>query len=276
MAMESARGRTAEEFANTRRQVGERVFYALYQGSPRNPAGGLFMRSWFDPYADPPERPVATIIGIDPADTGEGDETGIIAAALDQDGTIVLTEDWSAQMTADQWAQQAVLLALTTGAREIALEAYAAATTYVSVIKRAYRQMHRDAVEKRRAGAVLTDVERAALPELPPFLVYKWRAGARVDSVGRSALLRQAFETRRARTVEYKLDVFINDACDWQAGQHQPDRVSAAIIAHDRLAELSAGRMTVGAPVGEANRNYRPPAWLSRSITDGGPLRGIG
>lgn len=270
VAMESARGRTAEEFNNTRRQVGDRVFYALYQGSPRNPAGGLFLRSWFDPPADPPERPVATVIGIDPADSGEGDDTGIIAAVLDQDGTIVLTEDWSAQMTADQWAHQAVMLALTTGAREIALEAYAAADTYVSVIKRAYRQLHRDAIEKRRAGAVLTGIEKAALPELPSFMVYKWRAGARVDSVGRSALLRQAFETKRARVVETKLSVFVGDACDWQAGQHQPDRVSAAIIAHDRLAELGGGRMTIGLPVDrERGRNDRAPEWLSRKITNG-------
>ena len=96
---------------------GERVWYALYQGSPVIPSGGLFARDWFEPRLEtPPTMPVASVVGIDPADSGVGDETGIIGAMLDQDGTVVLTEDWSGQMTADVWARQAVILALTIGA----------------------------------------------------------------------------------------------------------------------------------------------------------------
>ena len=62
-------------------------------------------------------------------------------------------------------------------------------------------------------------------------------------------MLRQALETRRARIVEHKLAAFAEDACGWQIGQHQPDRVAAAIIAHARLAALGGGRMTVATPV---------------------------
>lgn len=263
--MDSARGRSQEEFEQTRRKIGERVWYALYQGSPRNPAGGLFLRSWFDtrlPTA--PEKPVATVIGIDPADSGEGDETGIVAASLTGDGTVVLTEDWSAQMTSDEWARQAVLLALETGAREIAMEAYASATTYASVLKRAWQDIHAEALEKKKRGAFLSEITRAALAPQMPFTIFKWRGRSGADAVGRSALLRQAFETGKCKTVEHKLAVFEAEAADWQAGQHQPDRVAAALIAHDRLAALGGGQVLMSAPL--TGVPSAAPAWLRRRI----------
>lgn len=261
--MVSARGRTQREFEQTRRQVGERVWYALYQGSPVIPSGGLFARDWFEPRRESaPEHPVAAVVGIDPADSGEGDETGIIGAMLDQDGTVVLTEDWSGQMTADVWARQAVLLALTIGAREIAMEAFATATTYEAVIRRAWQTLHQEARTKAVTGAVLTPVEERALSPNMPFTIHKWRATG--DAVGRSALLRQACETGRCRTVEYRLGVFESQAADWQQGQHQPDRVAAALIAHDRLAALGSGQMSMSAPLG--SRPVTSPDWLKRRV----------
>lgn len=264
--MVSARGRTRDEFEQTRRKVGERVWYALYQGSPRNPAGGLFMRAWFDNTRLPvaPDKTVATVIGIDPADSGEGDETGIVAATLAEDGTVILTEDWSGQMTADEWARRAVMLALNTGAREIAMEAYASATTYVSVIKRAWKDIHDEVVAKRTRGNYLSPIEERALSANMPFTIFKWRGRNGADAVGRSSLLRQAFETGKCKTVENKLAVFEAQAADWQAGQHQPDRVAAALIAHDRIAALSGGRVLMSVPVD--GPPTAAPAWLKRRI----------
>ncbi|AGT12742.1 terminase [Mycobacterium phage Phelemich] len=273
--MESARdGVTVDgevvkrNFPKTRRDVGERTWYALYQGSPRNPAGGLFMRKWFEPrLEDAPPNPVAAIVGIDPADSGEGDDTGIIGGYLTSAGKVVLAEDWSGQFTPDEWAKQAVQLALTMGAREIAMEAYAAANSYRDAIRRAYRDMHRAVVEKQHGGAMLTPLEQRLLPDIPPFTIYKWRAGGKVDAVGRSALLRQALETKHCQTVEFNMSVFEEQACDWQAGQHQPDRVSAAIICHDRLAALGNGGMNItGPPTGGPRKPPPPPAWLQRKI----------
>jgi len=265
VVMDSARGRTRSEFEQTRRKVGERVWYALYQGSPRNPAGGLFMRSWFDTrLSEPPERTVASVVGVDPADSGEGDETGIVAASLVGDGSVVLTEDWSGHFTADEWARQAVILALTVGAREIAMEAYSAATTYVAVLKRAWKDIQAEAVAKKRSGAKLSDIEVLALPVQMPFYVFKWRGRGTTDAVGRSSLLRQAFETGKCKTVEHKLSIFESEAADWQAGQHQPDRVAAALIAHDRLAALGSGQISMSSPV--PIRPVESPAWLKRRI----------
>lgn len=251
-AMESARGRTRAEFDNTRRDVGDRVWYALYQGVPRNPAGGLFMREWFEPrLTGTPEDVVATIVGVDPAETGDRDETGIIAGALTAGGKVALTEDWSGKMTSDQWGRKAVKLALTLGAREIALEAYAAADTYVSVLKHAYKAIREEALTALNDGETIDEAQAHALHEQPPFRIFKWRAGGKVDAVGRASLLRQALETKRCRTVAYRLAVFEDQAADWQAGQHQPDRVSAAIIAHARCVALAGGQMTLAYPLYE-------------------------
>lgn len=264
-AMVSSRGRTKAEFEATHRSVGDRTWYAMYQGSPTNPAGGLFERAWFEPRLENvPPMPVAAVVGVDPADSGEGDEVGLIGGYLAQDGTRILAEDWSAQMSSDAWGVQAVTLALTMGAREIAMEAYAAANAYVNVIKSAWRAIHAAALEKAAAGAVLTPVEQRACVADMPFTIYKWRTPG--DPVGRAAQLRQALETKRCRTVEYKMGVFEAQAADWQSGQHCPDRVSAAIITEHRLAALGSGQMSMAAPV--SGRPHDAPAWMRRRVTD--------
>lgn len=263
--MVSARGRTKDEFEQTRRQVGERVWYALYQGLPTNPSGGLFERSWFDPPVPAPERPVAAVVAVDPADSGEGDETGILSAVLDGDGTMVFTEDRSGLFTSEQWSVRAVELALTVGAREIALEGFATYKTYESVVKHAYTGIHRKAREDLAQGKSLSAIQARALAPVPPFMIVKWTAGG--DPVGRAAGLRQALETKRARVVAHKMTAFIDQAADWQAGQHCPDRVSAAVIAHDRLDKLASGVTAYASPLHEQKRDA--PSFLTRRVSDG-------
>ena len=254
-------------FAQTRKQVGERTWYALYQGSPRNPAGGIFQRAWFDPrLPQPPSYPVASVVGIDPADSGEGDETGIVCGMLYHDGQAkaALTHDRSGMFTSDQWAREGVLLALEQGARVIAVEGYTAAKTYLRVVRQAYTAIHNEAVAKRKSGALLTPVEQRAMTDIPPFQIKPWRGANKADAVARAGGLSQSLETGRCRTVEGSLAVFEEQACDWQMGQHQPDRVAAAIIVHDILMEMAGAQMQIAAPV---NRTpTAPPAWMRRHI----------
>ena len=255
-------------FPMTRKQVGERTWYALYQGSPTNPAGGIFQRAWFDPrLPQPPDYPIATLVGVDPADSGEGDEAGILAGALYAEGgeaKVALTHDRSGQYTSDQWATVAVTLALEVGARILAVEGYTTAKTYLRVVRQAYTALHNEAVAKRARGELLTPVEQRAIPDIPPFIIKPWRGPSKADAVARSGALSQAFEVGRARTVEFVLRVFEEQACDWNPGQHQPDRVAAGVIVYDELMELAGGQMTVASPV---NRQpAAPPAWMRRKI----------
>lgn len=262
VAMISARGHTAADFEKIRRQVGERVWYALYEGSPTPSEGGLFTRAWFDDHRieTQPERSTMRIVAVDPAETGEGDEAGIIAAALLPDGTVALTHDRSEQMTSEQWGQAAVKLAMETHASEIAIETYTAGTTYVNVVKRAIKA-YRDALRKDYDGQ---DVETAkALRRTEDLKVHAWRGKG--DAVARSALLRQAVEVGTCAVVADELATLEEQAVTWQTGQHQPDRVAAAIIAHDRLIARggrtsSLGNPTRTMPTGPA------PSWMTRRL----------
>lgn len=271
--MVSARGE--RDWEETRRDVGERTWYSLYQGSPRNPSGGLFKRSWFTDPLDIPPTPVAGIVGIDPADSGKNDETGIIGGYLCANGKVLLARDWSGQFTSDEWSTRAVLLALEMGAREISMEAYASADTYVTMLKRAWTDVHNAAMAKKRAGAPLSRVEKRACAADMPFAIRKWRGRSGSDAVARSGLMRQAFETGKAKVAPVEMSVFVEQACDWQSGQHQPDRVAAAVIVHDRLVKLSGGQMTTATPTDDSlSESTRPrpdvatvtPIWLRRSL----------
>lgn len=262
VAMTSARGRTPEQFATRRRQVGERVWYALYQGTPTPAEGGLFTRTWFDTHQldEQPDRSTMRIVAVDPAETGEGDEAGIIAAALLPDGTIALTHDRSEQMTSEQWGQAAVKLAMETQASEIAVETYTAGTTYVNVVKRAIKA-YRD---KLQAGFDGNDrAIAAAIRRTHDLKVHPWRGKG--DAVARSALLRQAVEVGTCRVVTDEMTTLVEQAVTWQQGQHQPDRVAAAIIAHDRLVARGGRTSSLGNPARPATA-APAPAWITRKI----------
>lgn len=51
--LESARGRTPEQWQAIRTRVGERTWNALYQGRPSSPAGTIFKREWWQRYSVP-------------------------------------------------------------------------------------------------------------------------------------------------------------------------------------------------------------------------------
>ncbi|CAN3128595.1 hypothetical protein ACNUDN_11800 [Mycobacterium sp. smrl_JER01] len=233
VAMVSAIGRTADDFAEIRRGVGERVWAAMYLGVPSTPEGGLIKAAWLDDWRMPvaPATPIKTVVAVDPADSGEGDETGIVAAALTADGTTVLLADQSGHMTSDAWATKAVQLALDVGASEISVEAFAAGTTYTRVVKEALARARPD--------------RHIIVSPWPP----RGSGRGKGDAVARAAALLQAAEVGTFRLAGHHPD-WEAQAVGWQSGQHQPDRVAAAVIAHDVLVHAAAGRMTLAAPIG--------------------------
>lgn len=84
------------------------------------PEGNLIRAEWLDSHRLPsaPPRPVKTVVGVDPSDSGQGDACGIVAASLGSVGTAVVLADVSAPLTSDAWANRAVELAITLGASE--------------------------------------------------------------------------------------------------------------------------------------------------------------
>jgi hypothetical protein len=106
----SARGRTTEEWEEKKTAVGSRWWFALYQGRPAPPEGGIFQRAWFDRnrVGVPPElRYVITM--VDPADNqGDGDEAGIITGGIDAHGDIYVLSDDSGNYTVARWVRVAI------------------------------------------------------------------------------------------------------------------------------------------------------------------------
>lgn len=254
--LESARGRTKADFEAIERSVGKRVWNALYQGSPKPPEGGLFSQAWFDAHrvAEMPERTKVRIVAVDPSESGEGDEAGILGACLLTDNRVLLTHDWSFQATSDQWAKRAVDLALATDATDIFIETYTAGTTYINVVKTAISDLIKDPRVGPQAKIALHALGHR---------IRGWRGTG--DSVARSGLLRQAMEVGTCTVLGHELADFEQQATLWQPGQHQPDRVAAAVIAHDRLVTMLGKQVQIGAPTRTPGVSGRNP-WLDKKV----------
>ncbi|MGU3501890.1 terminase large subunit domain-containing protein [Mycobacterium sp. C31M] len=223
--------RSVQDFREIERAVGPRAWAALYLGVPSTPAGTLIRADWLDAHRLPaaPQRPVKVVVGVDPADSGERDAAGIVAASIASDGTVAIIADATGQYTAEQWARAAVDLAVDIGASEIAVEGFAARVTYVKVVENA--------------------LARVKTPH--PIRVTSWppkgsgRGGG--DAMARSSALLQGLEVGTVR-IAGNLPALENVAVGWQAGQHQPDALAALVVAHDVLAHSLAGRATFSDP----------------------------
>lgn len=268
--MESAQGRGTDWFAKQRKKVGERVWFAMYEGVPAPPEGGLFERTWFERtriHGAMPPHPVTTAIGLDPAESGKNDEVGIVAASLYGDGSTVFHADRSGHMTSDKWSRVAVELTLELGARTLVYEAYSAATTYKNVLTDAYKAIHTEAKALHRVGTPLTVAQRKALtsPEVP-FLINPWTGKG--DAMTRSVALRQGFAEGKVRLHGASMDTFEDQAIKWLPGQHQPDRIAAAVIAHSHLTRNANATMGLASPVQSARRpgSTQAGAWYARKM----------
>jgi hypothetical protein len=277
VAMVSALGRTAEGFADIRAAVGQRAWAALYLGVPASPEGGLVKREWLDVWRLPaaPQRPVLTVIGVDPSDSGSGDSCGLVGCSMTSEGVVAVIADQSAPMTSDQWARAAVTLALDVGASEIAVESFAARETYSRVV--------RDALSRAKPD------RHVKVTAWPP----KGSGRGGGDAVARAAALIQALEVGTCRIAGH-LPELEAAAVAWQAGQHQPDSLAALVVAHDVLIHAASQRWAIATPILSARlpgdpgvpstvRHRRgsgvppPPKWTRRRLVPGGgydPLRG--
>ncbi|MGH9058448.1 MAG: terminase large subunit domain-containing protein, partial [Acidimicrobiales bacterium] len=123
--LQSTRDRTADDWRSIRKDVGERVWAALYQGVPSPPAGGIFLGEWFerDRVDARPTAGLPPVIVVDPADnTGAGDEAGILVASSDTAGHIYLGPDYSQNCTTGRWVRIALLAAVRHKAGSLAYE----------------------------------------------------------------------------------------------------------------------------------------------------------
>lgn len=239
VAMISALGFTPADFADKRRTVGERQWYAQYMGVPSTPAGSLVKQAWFDAWrlSCAPAHPEMTVVAIDPADSGKGDKCGLVAVSRTRNVSALIA-DKSAQMTSDEWAWAAVLLAAEVGASQIAVEGYSARETYTRMVKGAIQRA-------RDKGMLRHAVRVTAWPEKG-----KPRPG---DAIARSGPLLQAIETGTF-VLAGQFPEFEQAAITWQRGQHQPDALAATVVGHDVLVSSMGQAWDIAGPPEPANR----------------------
>jgi len=286
-AMVSARGRTAADFQRIHENVGERVWAALYLGSPTPARGGLFQQDWFDHYRateSPVENVASRIVSIDPAETGKGDEAGIIGMSVTHDGRVWVTHDESGNMQSDEWARKAILLGLRMGANEILFEAFTTGPTYERVLEGAWRRIRREAeyLDKHEHDVVaatidygkseyapddalkalkqLADLDVPNRPDMP-FMVRPWRAKG--DKTARAAGTRQAASTGRLKMVGSH-PALESQACQWQQGQSSPDRLDALVNGYERCAQIIGQPATIAAPSQTPSSSINAAFWSAR------------
>jgi hypothetical protein len=281
--LESARGRTVAEWEQIRADVGEREWAALYQGCPSPPAGGIFLREWFDRdrVADRPDGHPPIVV-VDPADNlGDGDEAGIIVMSTDTRNHIYLGPDYSGHMTTARWVRMALLAAVRHQAAALAYE------QSLSGLDRSVRDgwalLHKQARALRRRRPELESLEvdpdaveatvaelthpddpdatreqvRRELLELWPLvdatLAYPDTGPSirRIKPKGSKTLRAQMaaplYENRRVHHIGH-LAQLEHQQATWQVGQDSPDRMDAATWAV--LLASGATIATLAAPSG--------------------------
>lgn len=247
--LESARGRTASDWEETRNDVGSRVWASLYQGSPSPLEGGLIKKQWLNDHrlTLPPANPEWTVVGVDPCDSGRGDDAGVVAASIGTDGRVAMIADRSAPMTSDKWAKTAVELAIEVGASKIVVESFAARETYRQVLD----------------GAI-TDANPPHPIEIvswPP--IGSGRGGG--DSMVRSTALLAQLENGKTCLVGH-FPTWEAKATNWNAGQHQPDGVAALTVAHDELVHSAGLEWDIAVPFETGREEIDMSDWMQRNI----------
>lgn len=246
--LESARGRTDEDWEETRDIVGTRVWASLYQGTPSPLEGGLVKKAWLDTHrlTLPPKYPHLIGVGVDPADSGHGDDAGVVAAQIGTDGRTTMIADRSAPMTSDQWAKTAVKLAVEVGASMIVVESFSARETYRQVVEKAIED-----------AAPPHDIQIVAWPP-----VGSGRGGG--DSLARSTSLIAGLENGRVRLAGH-FPTWETKTTAWQSGQHQPDGMAALTCLHDELLASSGLEWDFALPF-EPQEQVDMSDWMSRRI----------
>lgn len=214
-----------EELARTRRAVGERVWWALYQQQPRPLEGGVWQWAWI---TDHRISPVALrgvdltriVVALDPAggDTPGHDESGIVAAGRDRDGHYYVLADKTGKHSAEARGRETCLLALELGADAIVVE-----TNYGGDMAR--QNVIQAWAELERRG------QTRGLP-MPRIIDVTAKKGKRL----RAEPIAQLYETGLVHHCGEFPDLE-TQMVTWVPGMNSPDRMDAAVHALTELAD---------------------------------------
>lgn len=254
----SARGRTPDDWASIRRDVGERDWAALYQGRPAPREGGIFRQAWIDQHRVTQAPTLERVeIAVDPADTGAGDLAGVLVLGRSTERHAYVLADLSGPLSRGAWARAVCLAAVQWDAATVVSER---TLGMQGAIGEAWSLLRRQATALRATPDVDTalaalaaagDVVAAdrtqlaeALPHVAGILTRPDTAPCRTVVVTpkqskqvRAEAVTVYYETGRAHHVG-KLAALEHEMVTWQPGQPSPNRLDT--LAHG-IAHLLTG-----------------------------------
>lgn len=145
--LQSARGRTPEDWAARRAEVGEMVWGSLYQQHPTPPEGAIFAYADITRNRRPSDFAAPRARSAVAVDTSAGgaDEAGIIAGYRGTDSRVYVTDDRSGAMSSAAWSRVAWLLVLDTAADDLVWEKNLAGPTMRAALVDAWTRIVRQA-----------------------------------------------------------------------------------------------------------------------------------
>jgi hypothetical protein len=145
--LESARGRTPEDWELRRAEVGEQAWGSLYQQHPTPPEGAIFAEVHIVRNRRAADYVAASTLRAVAVDTSAGgaDEFGIVAGYRGRDGRAYVTHDRSKAMSSAEGMRQAWLLVLDTAADEFVWEQNLAGPTMRKEAREAWERIVRQA-----------------------------------------------------------------------------------------------------------------------------------
>ncbi|MFF8458827.1 terminase large subunit domain-containing protein [Streptomyces albidoflavus] len=224
----------AEELARTKRAVGERVWWALYQQQPRPLEGGVWQWAWITANRISPAalRGVdlsRIVVAIDPSGGagGANDETGIVAAGRTSDGQYYVLEDRSGRHGANAWGREACLRAVELRADAFVVETNFGGDMTKQVLIQAWQELERQDAT-------------AGMP-MPRIVEVVAKQGKRL----RAEPIAQLYEQGLVHHVG-EWPALETQMVTWLPGMDSPDRMDAAVHALTELADpASTGLGTV-------------------------------
>ena len=215
--------------AKTRRAVGERVWWSLFQQKPRPMEGGVWKWSWI---TDHRISPVALrgldltriVVFVDPAggDSAVNDEVGLVAVGCTASDDLYVLADRSGSMGAESWGREACLLAIETDADAIGVESNFGGDMAAQVVRQAWAALQRDGKTGGLVQPRIIEVTAKKGKRLRAEPIAQLYAEGRVHHVGE-------FPTLEGQMVT------------WIPGMDSPDRMDAAVHGLTELARPDGG-----------------------------------
>jgi hypothetical protein len=215
----------AQELADTRESVGERVWYALYQQKPRPLEGGVWKWAWITghrlkPEAWPGITPTRIVVAVDHAggDSLRNDEVGLVSAARDNEGHLYVLDDRSRTMGADTWGTEVCQLAIDRQADAIIVENNFGGDMARQIVTQAWSELQRQGLTKGLLMPVILEVHAKQGKRLRAEPIAQLYRQGKIHHVGEFTELEGQMVT-------------------WLPGMDSPDRMDAAVHALTELAD---------------------------------------